>query len=80
MEDYDLPIDVEFNNFTQWHAKPFALRQGFPTFLWQRDLSAFRQMSMYPFSVSKVKNVPLQHFDRWTCTPKISYDKIFYHD
>jgi len=23
-------------------------------------------------------HVPLQHFDKWTCTPKIYYDKIFY--
>jgi len=25
-------------------------------------------------------HVPLQHFNKWTCTPKISYDIMFYHD
>jgi len=58
----------------------YALSQGFPTFLLSCTPSAFRQMSMYPFSISKYKHVPLQYFERWTCTPKISYDKIFYHD
>jgi len=28
---------------------------------------------LQPFS----DHVPLQHFDRWTCTPTISYDKYF---
>jgi len=54
--------------------------KGFPTFLWPSTLSAFRQVSMYPFRISKDKHVSLQNFDRWTCTPKISYDKILYHD
>ena len=32
-------------------------------------------LAMYPFSISIDGHVPLQHFDRWACTPKISYDK-----
>jgi len=51
--------------------------QGFPTFLLPCTPSAFRQMSMYPFSISTDKHVPLQYFNRWTCTPKISW---FCHD
>jgi len=54
--------------------------QGFPTFLWPCAPLAFRQMSMYPFSISKARLMPLQYFDRWTCTSKICYDKIFHHD
>jgi len=54
--------------------------QGFPTFLLPCTPSAFRQMSMYPFSILTDKYVPPQHFDRYTCTPKISYDNTFYHD
>ena len=53
------------------------LYQGFPTFLWQCTPSAFRQMSIYHFSISKDKNVPLQHFDRWTCTLKFLMTKYF---
>jgi len=30
-----------------------ALDQGFPLFLWPCTPLAFRQMSMYPFSISK---------------------------
>jgi len=56
------------------------LEQGFPTFLLRCTPLAFWQMSMYPFSISTGKYVPLQHFDRCTCTPKISYDNTFYHD
>jgi len=37
-------------------------------------------LTMYPFSISTNKHAPLQHVDRWKCTPKISYDKIYYHD
>ena len=47
-----------------------SLAQGFPTFLWQCTLqhsnrwthtpSAFRKMSMYPFSISTDKHVPLK--------------------
>jgi len=51
-------------------AKHFRPAQGFPTF----------SFAMYPFSISTDKHVPLQHLDRWTWTPKISYAKIFYHD
>jgi len=36
--------------------------------------------TMYPFSISTEKYVPLQYFHRCTCTPKISYDNTFYHD
>jgi len=57
-----------------------ALGQGFPTFFWPCTPSAFQQMIMYPFSISQDKHVPLLHLDRWTCTPKFFYDKIFYHD
>jgi len=54
--------------------------QGFPTFLWPCTPSAFRQMSMYPFSIAKDNHVPFRNFLRWTCTPKVSYDKIFCRD
>jgi len=57
-----------------------VIHQGFPTFFWPCTPSAFQQMIMYPFSISKDKHVPLLHFDRCTCTPKISYDNTFYHD
>jgi len=57
-----------------------SLAQGFPTFLLPCTPSAFRQMSMYPFRILTDKYVPLQHFDRCTCTPKISCDNTFYHD
>jgi len=57
-----------------------VIHQGFPTFFWPCTHSTFQHMIMYPFSISKHKHVPLQHFDRWTCTPKISYEKILYHD
>jgi len=53
---------------------------GFPTFLLPCTPSAFRQMSMYPFSISTDKCVPLQHFDRCTCTTEIFYDNAFFHD
>ena len=36
-------------------------------------------LSMYPYSISTDKDVPLQSFDRWTCTPKTPYNKIFSH-
>jgi len=35
---------------------------------------------MYPYSISTGKDVPLQIFDRRTCTSKTPHDKIFYHD
>ena len=54
-----------------------CLAYGFPTFLSPCTPSAFRQMSMYPYSMSADKPVPLQNFNRWTCTPKIPYHKIF---
>ena len=54
--------------------KSLPLNQGFPTFILPCTPSAFRQVSMYPFSISTDKYVPLQHFDRCTCTPKISYE------
>jgi len=56
------------------------LDQGFPTFFLPCTPSAFRQMSMYPYSISTDQDVPLQNFDRWTCTPKTPYDKIFPRD
>jgi len=34
------------------------LQQGFPTFLWPCTPLAFRQMSTYPFRISKDKHVP----------------------
>jgi len=37
------------------------LSQGFPTFFLPCTLSAFRQMSMYPYSISTDKDVPLQN-------------------
>ena len=37
-------------------------------------------LAMNPFSIPTDEHVPLHHFDRWTCTPTISYDKIFCHD
>jgi len=55
-------------------------RSGVPTFLLPCTPSAFRQRRMYPFRTSKDKHVPLQHFDGWTCSTKISYDKIFCDD
>jgi len=55
-------------------------RTGFPTFLLPRTPSAFRQMNMYSFSISPDKHVPLHDFDRRTCTPTVSYDKIFCQD
>jgi len=57
-----------------------GLAQGFPTFFLPCTPSAFRQMSMYPYSISTVKDVPLQIFERRTCTLKTPYDKIFSHD
>jgi len=60
--------------------KTLFLKQGFPTIFLPCTPSAFRQMSMYPFSISTDKDVPLQNFDRWTCIPKTPYDKIFSHD
>jgi len=57
-----------------------VLDQGCPTFLLPCTPSAFRKMSMYPFSISTGKYVPIQHFDRCTCTLKSSYDTTFYHD
>jgi len=36
------------------------LEQGFPNFLWPHTPLAFRQMSMYPFSISKDKHVALK--------------------
>jgi len=57
-----------------------CLWQGFTTFLLPYTLSEFRKMSMYPFSISTDKYVPLQHFDRCTCTPKISYDSTCCQD
>jgi len=41
-----------------------ALQQGFPTFFLPCTPSAFRQMSMYLYSISTDKDVPLQTFDR----------------
>jgi len=35
-------------------------------------------LTTYPYSNSTDKHVPLQNFEQWTCTPKISNDKIFY--
>jgi len=35
------------------------LAQGFPTFFLPCTPSAFRQMSMYPYSISTDKDVPL---------------------
>jgi len=58
----------------------FALEQGLPTFLLPCTPSAFRKMSMYPFSILTDKYVPLQHFDRRTGTSEISHDNTFYHD
>jgi len=40
------------------------LVQGFPTVFLPCTPSAFRQMSMYPYSISTDKDVPLQNFDR----------------
>jgi len=57
-----------------------VIEQGFPTFLLLCTLSAFRQMRMYPFSISTDKYVRHQNFDRYTGTPKNSYDNTFYHD
>jgi len=37
-------------------------------------------MNMYRLSILKDEHVFLQHFDRGTCTPKMSYDNIFYLD
>jgi len=34
-------------------------------------------MSMYPYIMSTNKPVPLLKFNRWTCTLKIPYHKIF---
>jgi len=42
----------------------FTLGQGFPTLLLPCTPSAFRQMSMYPYSISTDKHVPRQNFDR----------------
>jgi len=67
---------IQYNSIN----KLYRSDQGFPTFLWPCTPSAFWRISMYPFSVSKDKHVPLQYFNRWTCAPKISYDKIFCHD
>ena len=41
-----------------------TIEQGFPTFFLPCIPSAFRQMSMYPYSISTDKDVPLQNFDR----------------
>jgi len=42
----------------------FMLGQEFLTFFLQCTPSAFRQMSMYPYSISTDKDVPLQNCDR----------------
>jgi len=34
---------------------------------------------MYPFSILTNDYVPILYFDITTCTPNISYDKIFYN-
>jgi len=44
--------------------EPVGLKQGFPTFVLPCTPSAFRQMSMYPYSISTDKDVPLQNFGR----------------
>jgi len=75
-----------FSRFIDLHTKLQILNtinclvQGFPTFFLPCTPSAFRQMSMYPYGISTDKDVPLQKFDRWTCTPKTIHDKIFSHD
>jgi len=40
------------------NGKNKPLRQGFPTVLWQRTPSAFRQMSMYPSAFRKLRMYP----------------------
>ena len=40
------------------------LHQGFPTFPFQCTPSAFQHTSMYPFSISTDKHVPLHFFNR----------------
>jgi len=47
---------------------------------WSRPEVPNLSLTMYPFSIPTYKHLPLQPFYRWTCTPKISYDKTFYHD
>jgi len=57
-------------------CRHLRLLQGFPTFLSPCPPSVFRQMNMYPFSISTGKHVPIQHFYRRACTLKIYYDYI----
>jgi len=59
-----------------------CLNQGFPTILWLCTTSAFWLMSKHLFSISKFEYVPLQHYERWTCTPKFFmtiYFSMFNH-
>jgi len=67
-----MSINVNFNqnkkytNMKTLHLDDsfFTLGQGFPTLLLPCTPSAFRQMSMYPYSISTDKHVPRQNFDR----------------
>ena len=52
---------------------------GFPTFFLPCNPSAFRQMNMYPFSISPDKHVPLSAFRQMNSNAKIYFDKIFGH-
>ena len=60
LPDIIVSVSSAENHPTLW------LEQGFPNFHLPCTISAFRQMSMYPFSISTDE-----------CTPKISYEKIF---
>jgi len=57
----------------------FTLEQGFPTFLLPCTPSAFRQMSMYPFSISTDKYVRLQHSTDTHVPLKFPMLITFYH-
>jgi len=66
-EDIQRGIQVRGQNIflCRYYSNVFnGLTQGFPTFLLPCTPSAFRQMNMYPFSISPDKHVALHHFDR----------------
>ena len=75
------PADSNSDTFVDAAVPIYSIHiDQFPTFFLPCTPSAFRQMSMYPYSILTDKDVPLQNFDRRTCTPKTPHDKIFSHD
>jgi len=79
----------ELTNLQQHHGKKtsrcFFIKSSILTFCYNRGSQPFSyhvplQHSDKPHSFSTDKDVPLQNFDRWACSRKTPYDKIFSHD